>query len=115
MPKNTKEPIGTYVTEIYCQDPSCNVRNCTVVTKKLDRTPEPKEWHCPACGQLASVHWRKTVREYDTKMNQEALGRVNGMLYQRDNGGLGFPVHVICLSELPADWKAVDPLEAKAD
>jgi hypothetical protein len=97
-----------FVTEIYCQDPDCNVRHSTVVTKKVDDAPEPRAWKCPGCGKRAKVHWRKTGAAYAAEKLKGSIGAVNAALYQRDHGGLGVPLALMCLSELPAEWKAVD-------
>jgi hypothetical protein len=54
------------------------------------------------------VHWRKTGAEYASEELKSSIGAVNAALYLRDHGGLAVPLALMCLSELPEQWKAVD-------
>lgn len=96
----------SYVTQIYCENPQCNVRQSEIVTKDLGVAPEPESWRCPACGQKAKVHWRRDMPHHHKIELANALGRVNAALYRRDNGP-AYPLSVAALAELPDAWKPV--------
>jgi hypothetical protein len=99
----------SYVTEIYCENPQCNARQCEIVTKDHGDVPEPTSWRCPACGRPAKVHWRRDAPSHRRIELARALGRVNAALYRRDRNGCGYPISALALSELPNSWKAVTP------
>jgi len=94
-----------YVTKLYCENSGCNVREVEVVTKDYDE-PDPQVWKCPGCGQVTSVHWRRTFREQERQRLKDAVTTVNAALYSRDHGG-GTPVGVLLVEALPEEWKPV--------
>lgn len=96
-----------YVTQIYCDNPECNVRQVEIRTKDYDQ-PDPEIWSCPACGKHAKINWRGTVEERQRHELALAIGRVNAALYQRDMPDklAVVPMNVLALDELPAHWKA---------
>ena len=52
----------TYVTEIYCENLDCNVRECQILTKDIG-VPDPPIWRCPGCGKRAKIHLRRLEHE----------------------------------------------------
>ncbi len=102
-----KTPIGTYVHEIYCQHPDCNVRQSIVITKNHGDHNDPTRWVCPGCGKPAKVHWTRTLQEHEQRELGLAIGRVNAAIYHRDHpDGLGTPLRVFCVEDLPDSWRA---------
>jgi len=98
-----------YVTEIYCSSKNCNVRESQVRTKDFGDNREPKQWHCPACGSKAKVHWRRTAREHEVEELKVAVVRVNLALLLRESGADAVPMSYLMLDELPASWQCVHP------
>ena len=96
----------TYITEIYCQNTVCNVRQCEIVTKDYDG-PDPASWKCPGCGGEATVHWRRDLQEDARHRLRDAIGVVNAALYAREHPDdfMGWPVGVLVLESLPESWK----------
>jgi hypothetical protein len=108
----------TYITEIYCQNEDCNVRQSQVTTKDYGDQPEPTAWRCPGCGQKAKVHWRRTSREHERIKVRDAIGLVNAELYAREHVKPGdlvcYPLDVLALDTLPDSWKCQAPGESHA-
>lgn len=98
-----------YVTEIYCWNSDCNVRESRVSTKDLGDNPEPQRWRCPGCGKPCNVHWRRTLREQARYELRDSILRVNGALYERENPECPMlPISVLMLTELPASWRCAE-------
>jgi hypothetical protein len=95
-----------YVTEIYCHNPECNVRQVRIRTKDYDQ-PDPKAWFCPACSKhTTTINWRRTGEEHEQHELRWAISRVNMALYTREMPDEGLPVDVMIFEELPSDWKS---------
>jgi hypothetical protein len=98
-----------FVTEIYCENPRCAVRQCEVVVKNYDKNA-PSIWKCPACGEKCKVHWQRNLEEYHREELRHAVACVSAAIYKRDNrNGRGDPVplpaHILMRDTLPDSWK----------
>lgn len=104
----------TYITQIYCENSNCNVREVEVLTKDHGDQPEPLVWSCPGCGMLAKLHWRRTLLQHSEIELNVSIGRVNAALYGRDYPeDIGVPASVAMLKSLPEAWKAQKPEKAE--
>ena len=56
------------VTEIYCPNQACLVRNVEIVCKHPTSADVlPSAWVCPGCGQQARINWTVSDEEYTRK------------------------------------------------
>jgi hypothetical protein len=50
----------TYLIQIFCERPGCNVRDSKIITENSDR----KVWRCPGCGTKAKRPRRLSLSAY---------------------------------------------------
>ena len=63
--QNPGPEVPMLVTELYCDNPHCVVRNIEIVSKHPNAEAMPTEWKCPACGLSCKFNWTLTKEEYN--------------------------------------------------
>lgn len=79
------------VVQLYCEAPSCPVRELELLIKDYDHTLLDRlhehGLRCPVCRRHSiTVHWARTVAEDDQVRKQEARVSVNLQMRGRDRG-----------------------------
>lgn len=100
--------VEAYVTEIYCQNSDCKVREMQINAKQCTEAPETVSWTCPACKRRVVTHWQRTQDQHLEEELRQAVATVNAALYKRDTGNLFIPPTVMLRTKLPKSWRYVE-------